>query len=122
MGLLTIRNKDSETLLHRIQSRSDGSLFWGNDILFLGEVDSHKEGGDLYRMIAQAAFQVRFRNRVLRTTETCLPVFWISDQCRRVAEWSGQCYLVYEEGPFVRFPVTCFLLKIHVLIRFAITP
>lgn len=67
-------------------SRSDTSIFFQSEPIFLGEVDSHyneslniSTENDWNRVLSQAAFLVRFINLTLDVKTFCLPVFWVGD-------------------------------------------
>lgn len=109
MGVLTFPQclkPETPSRLHLIRLRSDASLFWGQEIVFLADIDSSET--NFPRMLAQAAFWVRLVNRTWQTNECCLPIFWISNQSDMVDEWVGKCFLVYEENNHVRSAISFF--------------
>lgn len=101
MGFLSTlhANPQDKTQIHIVHSVSNGALFYNYEPLFLCDIDSHSNKGDLRRMLTQAAFTVRFMNHTLNRTEYTLPVFWISDSM------IGSCYLVFQDKENVRFVI-----------------
>lgn len=101
MGIVTVAKRPkpgAQKHLHFVRPRSDASLFWGHEIVFLADIDSHKTS--FQRTLAEAAFWVRLMNHTLKTNK-CLPVFWINDlsgQLDMPDGWAGECYLVYEQN------------------------
>lgn len=113
MGILTVAKRPkfgAQKHLHFIRPHSDASLFWGHEIVFLADIDSHQTS--FQKTLAEAAFWVRLMNHTLHTN-VCLPVFWISDlfeQLDMSESWAGECYLVFEQessvGSISRFHTT----------------
>lgn len=77
--------------LHLIHPRSDAAMFYDYEILFLAQVDSHSQYLDRQKMLAQAAFYLRFLSLTLNLNTFCLPIFFITKN------WEGECLLVYKQ-------------------------
>lgn len=99
-------NDGKHTDIVPIRPLSDASMFWGNEMVCLVEIDSHNDRRDFSRMLVQAAFYVRFVKLTLKITEFCLPVIFISDQSTTMDQWAGEIYLVYECTPNVCFSMS----------------